>query len=39
MLILSTREKIEKINGIISLHEEEVGNPILKYISNRDDLD
>ena len=35
---LSTREKMEKINEIISLHEEEVGNPILEYISNRDDL-
>ena len=35
---LSTREKIEKINEIISLHEEEVGNPILEYISSRDDL-
>lgn len=35
---LSTREKIEKINEIFSLHEEEVGNPILEYISNRDDL-
>ena len=34
----STREKMEKINEIISLHEEEVGNPILEYISNRDDL-
>ncbi len=35
---LSTREKIEKINEIISLHEEEVGNPILEYISSRNDL-
>ena len=35
---LSIREKMEKINEIISLHEEEVGNPILEYISNRDDL-
>ena len=35
---LSIREKMEKINEIISLHEEEVANPILEYLSNRDDL-
>ncbi len=35
---ISTLEKIEKINNIISIHEEEIANPILNYISSRDDL-
>jgi len=35
---LSVREKINKINDLISTHEEEVANPILEYIYNRDDL-
>jgi len=35
---LSIREKIDKINNLISIHEEEVANPILEYIYNRDDL-
>ena len=32
------REKIKKINNLISKHEEEIGNPILDYISKIDDL-
>jgi cysteine desulfurase family protein (TIGR01976 family) len=35
---LSVREKINKINLLISQHEEEIANPILNYISNRNDL-
>ncbi len=35
---LNIREKIEKINKLISLHEKEIANPILEYIDNRDDL-
>ena len=37
-LSLSIREKIIKINNLISKHEEEIANPILQYISNREDL-
>ncbi len=35
---ISIRNKITKINNLISNHEEEIANPILEYISNRDDL-
>ena len=35
---LTVRKKISKVNKLISLHEEEIANPILDYISNRDDL-
>ena len=35
---LSIREKINKVNYLISLHEEEIGNPILEYIDDRKDL-
>jgi len=31
-------KKIEKINQLISKHEEEVANPILKYIDEREDF-
>ena len=31
-------EKIKKINNLISSHEELIANPILKYISKREDL-
>jgi len=32
------REKINKINYLISAHEEEIANPILEYICSRDEL-
>jgi len=32
---ISIREKIKKINNLISLHEEELANPILEYISKK----
>ena len=35
---VSTREKIIKINNLISNHEEEIANPILKYISHKDEF-
>ncbi len=35
---LSILEKIEKVNQLITSHEEEIANPILDYISCRDDL-
>ncbi len=35
---LSTRNKINLINDLISKHEEEIANPILKFIANREDL-
>ena len=34
----SIRDKINLINDLISKHEEEIANPILNYISERDDL-
>ena len=34
----SIREKIKEVNKLISVHEEEIGNPILDYIFNRNDL-
>ena len=33
-----TPKKISRINQLISKHEEDLGNPILEYISNRTDL-
>ena len=35
---LTIRKKIFEINKLISIHEEEIANPILEYISNRSDL-
>ncbi len=35
---LSTLGKIKKINNLISLHEENIANPILKYLYERKDL-
>ncbi len=35
---LSTLEKIDKINNLISLHETTMANPILKYLNERKDL-
>ena len=35
---VSTLNKIDKINNLISLHEETIANPILKYLYERNDL-
>ncbi len=35
---LSIREKIIKINNLISIHEESIANPILEFISNHKNL-
>jgi len=35
---ISTREKIKKINSLISKHEENIANPLLDYLSKRNDL-
>ena len=35
---ISIREKINQVNSLISKHEEEIGNPILEYISKREDI-
>ena len=35
---LSIREKINQLNKLIAEHEEEVANPIIDYISKRDDF-
>jgi len=35
---LTTREKIKKINNLISTHEEEIANPLLDYISSIENL-
>jgi len=35
---ISILNKIKKINNLISLHEQEIANPILKYIHDRKDL-
>ena len=35
---ISILEKIDKINNLISLHEEYIANPILNYLDNRKDL-
>ena len=34
----SLRKKIEKINDLISLYEEQIANPLLEYINSRDDI-
>ena len=34
----SLRKKIEKINELISNHEEQLANPLLEYINTRDDI-
>ena len=35
---LNTLEKIKKINNLISIHEENIANPILNYLYKRKDL-
>ena len=35
---LIIREKISKLNKLISRHEEEIANPVLQYLSERKDL-
>ena len=35
---LNILNKIKKINNLISMHEEEISNPILEYIDNREDF-
>jgi len=35
---VSIRNKIEKINELISRHEEKIANPILKYMNTRKDI-
>ena len=35
---ISILDKIKKINSLISQHEEEIANPILKYIDNNENL-
>ena len=35
---LSILEKIKKINHLISIHEENIANPILSYLNERKDL-
>ena len=35
---ISIRNKIETINGLISLHEETIANPLLEYINKRHDI-
>ncbi len=35
---LDTLEKINKINNLISKHEEEIANPVLEYLHTRNDL-
>ena len=35
---ISVREKINKINNLIANHEEEIANPILNYIYNKNNL-
>ena len=35
---VSVRQKIEKVNGLIAQHEEELANPLLAYIDSRDDI-
>ena len=35
---LNTLEKIKKINNLISVHEENIANPILNYLDNREDI-
>ncbi len=35
---IEIRKKISQVNHLISKHEEEVANPILKYINSREDI-
>ncbi len=35
---LSIRDKVKKLNELIAAHEEEIANPLLEYISNKNDL-
>ena len=35
---VDTLEKINKINNLISKHEEEIANPVLEYLHSRNDL-
>ena len=35
---LNTLEKIKKINNLISVHEENIANPILDYLDRREDI-
>ena len=35
---IDIRKKISRVNHLISQHEEEVANPILNYITSREDL-
>ena len=35
---ISILKKIEKINNLISLHEEKIANPVLDYLSGRKDI-
>ena len=35
---LSIKEKINKINNLISIHEEEIANPLLEYINSEKNL-
>ncbi len=35
---ITVREKINEVNKLISMHEEEIANPILDFISKRKDL-
>ena len=35
---LSIREKINKVNNLISIHEEEIANPLLEYINSKKNL-
>jgi cysteine desulfurase family protein (TIGR01976 family) len=35
---ISVREKIEKVNNLISKYEEEIANPLLAYIESREDI-
>ena len=34
----SIRQKMERVNDLISKHEEEIANPLLTYINSRDDI-
>ena len=35
---ISIRNKIEKVNELISMHEEQIANPLLNYINTRSDI-
>ena len=36
--LISVRRKINQINNLLAIHEEEIGNPILEYIFNKKEL-